>query len=400
MSVPAPVAEIIRALRADTLGPEWFRGRTSDDREIALSALVLGLAPMLEFRLRQWKLELEPPAMGQLRAAREAGQKRYAALTEQLGELLGALEAEGVRPLVLKGCHLAACVYPTPGLRPMSDIDLLFRPEELEGAHFTLLRLGYEMREKPAHLGPGIVKHTRTYRRPGPADATPNPYLSGDFNRTVEPHASLEESWFGLRCDITAGVLERSVSVQAAGWRGRGLGPEDLLLHLCVHLAFHLVMGAPSLVQLMDIDWVLRWGQPIMNWSEFLGRVAGTRSTPFVYVALFLADRTWGSAIPGEVLQALSRECPEAVRRHAERLSLEEVLARTQRAPLRTLGQRVLRGFQDRSEAARWAADLSGKWHVWRTLFAINRTDTGRMLMGRARLAPPFKRGAPKKSRP
>ena len=385
MTTASAITELIQALRAGTLGSEWFSGRVVDDDDLVVSALVLGLAPALDHRLAEWGIELAPRAKAKLGAIRQSSRERYAAIITQLGEILSALQREAVRPIVLKGCYLAAQIYPAPELRPMNDIDLLFREEELEAVDRVLVRLGYERHSKSRELGPGVVKHTRTYRLPGPSTETPNPYLSSASARTVEPHSSLEESWFGLRCDITPGVFERAQPFPVAGNEARGLCAEDLLLHLCVHLAFHLIMGAPSFVQLMDMDVVLRKfadpeGIPF-RWADFLGRVRSTRSAPFIYASLRLAGKLWGSPVPAEVEQQLSEHCPGPIRRYVGGLSLEDVLARTQNPPLTTIPQRLRRGLEDRLETSRWAVGLPARWRVWRTLFAVARTDTGRMIL-------------------
>src|SRR4029077_16469101 len=95
--------------------------------------------------------------------------------------------------------------------------------------------------------------HTTAFAAPGETSATPPPYLSAPGSRMIEPHRSLEESWFGLKCDLTPGMWARSQAIEIGGCQARALAPADVLLHLCVHLAFHLIMGSPSFVQLADL---------------------------------------------------------------------------------------------------------------------------------------------------
>jgi hypothetical protein len=259
---------------------------------------------------------------------------------------------------------------------------LLFRAEDLPAVEGVLRELGYGGRHKPADLGPGITKHTSTYKRAG-TNATPNPYLSAGPGHMLEPHRSLEESWFGLRCDVTPGVWERSVPVEIANQPARALSPVDNLLHLSVHLAFHLIMGSPSFVQLADIGVYVERVE--VDWDELVRRTLERRAAGYVYAALRLGRVVLNAPVPGEVLERLRRESPAGARRATDGLSIGEILRRTQQAPLRTSGQRLVRGVADRAETARWAQS-PGEWlRIWWSLVDFTRTDTWRLAMGRGK---------------
>ncbi|MBI3360235.1 MAG: nucleotidyltransferase family protein [Chloroflexi bacterium] len=384
--MPVATDLLFQTLRANAEGLSW-RPDAVDPDDLAVTAIVLGLAPLLHWRLETWNTTLAARAQVKLAATRQAALAREKAIHAQLAELLTALNARGLTPIVLKGAYLASAVYPAPGLRPMNDIDLLFRPGDLAAAETVLAELGYGAKEKSADAGPGVTKHTRTYRRGGEEARTPNPYLSADTGRTVEPHRSLEESWFGLRVDITPGVWDRSVEVMLAGQRALALSREDNLLHLAVHLTFHLIMGAPSMVQLIDLRFATeRWASEL-NWAKFHRRTLAARAAPFAYAALRLAHETLAAPIPAQVICDLASACSAPLRAQAERLNLADVMRRTQRPPLTRLGQRLKRGLEDRAEAARWAPTLDAKWRVWRTAFAVTRTDTGQIIARRLGLS-------------
>src|SRR4029077_20434653 len=143
--------------------------------------------------------------------------------------------------------------------------------------------------------------HTTAFAAPGETSATPNPYLSAGGERMIEPHRSLEESWFGLKCDLTPGMWERSVEIELAGQRARALAPEDTLLHLAVHLMFHLIMGSPSFVQLADLSVYL--DQCKVDWPAFLNRARQLRASGYAYGALYLAVQVLHAPVPSDVLQ-------------------------------------------------------------------------------------------------
>jgi hypothetical protein len=253
---------ILNALKPNQSAAEWAAVRSRqqiDWDDLVVRAIVLGLAPQLHHRLIGWGLEIPLKAKGKLAVTFQAQVARSLAIYDQVTEFLDRCQERGLEPVVLKGVHLAAAYYAQPALRPMNDIDLLFRPAELTQAEAVLAELGYQGKYKSPDMGAGVTKHTSTFRRPDAVSgATSNPFLSADSGRTIEPHVSLEESWFGLQVDITPGIWQRTERFQVAGRECRVLGIADLLLHLCLHFCFHVIEGAPSMVQLGDLLAVTR----------------------------------------------------------------------------------------------------------------------------------------------
>ncbi len=74
----------------------------------------------------------------------------FAAL-QALKPVLAELGRRGVEVLVLPGAPLLA-LYPDPGCRPMEDIDLLVRPEQVPAVTAALVELGFESPERYADL--------------------------------------------------------------------------------------------------------------------------------------------------------------------------------------------------------------------------------------------------------
>src|SRR5258707_939548 len=128
---PTSIGLLLAALKVGAAGPAWLAllaSSTVDQDDLAVTALALGLAPMLHYRLEGWEARLpDARAQAKLDFARQVETSRQAARRAQLAETLGRLP---VQPVVLKGAYLAECVYPALGLRPMNDIDFLFRPED------------------------------------------------------------------------------------------------------------------------------------------------------------------------------------------------------------------------------------------------------------------------------
>ena len=360
---------------------ENFELPLEDDWEdLTVTAIALGLAPLLHWRLSQ--IGLQPPAMAlaKLAVTRQAHARRNEAIAQQLAEILAACAGQNIKVIVLKGAVLAPLVYVEPALRPMNDIDLLFQPQDLSKTGRLLESLGYVGKHKRAAQGPGVVKHLSTYRRPGQAGSTPNPYLSAGGDRTIEPHGSLEESWFGLSVDITPGVWERARPISLSGQPAYRLSTHDMLLHLAVHAVFHVIMGASVFVQLYDISRVVDTWSRELNWPEFLQLTRAAKAQSFVYAGFYWAKTLYGTTISDAWLIELEQECSADLVSYIKSLDASGIFNRTQHAPLVTLKQRLRRGVLDRQEAARWADSLSDKWKVWQTALAFHRTDTANLL--------------------
>lgn len=372
---------LLQALQPQQTGTDWFNAAQQAEiawDDLAVRAIAFGLAPQLHYRLQQWGLTLPGHAAAKLLVTYRAQEKRYQAINTQLGELLSACTQHALHPIALKGAHLAALIYPAPALRPMNDIDILFPSDELTAAERLLRDLAYDGKHKSAEMGAGVSKHTSTFRRAGEQGATPNPYLSADSGRMVEPHTSLEESWFGLKVDITPGVRERAIPVTLAGQPAQVLAPDDLLLHICVHFCFHLIQGAPAMVQLTDVLAITQ--VEAIDWSAFCHQAITRRAAPYALASLSLGQKLLCAPVPSQVLAQLRLATPRLLRDRIDNLGLADVLQRTQQKPLTNLGQRIRRGFQDRAETARWAQDWRGRVAVWRTALAVNKTDTGQLL--------------------
>ncbi|MDH3674583.1 MAG: nucleotidyltransferase family protein [Anaerolineae bacterium] len=380
----APTVErLVHLVSGEMPADEMNRLNHDEWEKIAVMAIVIGLAPILHWRLEQSLFN--PPAitMAKLGVTRQAHAKRNEAIASQLAQILAGCASQDISAVVLKGAVLAQKAYPEAALRPMNDIDLLFRPEDLSGVGLLLERLGYQGKHKNQSHGPGITKHQSTYRRAGRVGATPNPYVSAGGDRTVEPHGSLEESWFGLKVDITPGVWERAVPVSLHGQPARRLWASDALLHLAVHATFHVIMGTTVFLQLYDIRQVIETWSNELDWSKLLGQAEQVGAEPFAYAALYWARRLFQAAIPDDILRTLASACPTHLVAHVRATGSWQLFRRTQQPPLVTLRQRLGRGISDRREAARWARSMGAKWQIWQTAVAIHKTDTAGLLTGR-----------------
>jgi hypothetical protein len=211
-------------------------------------------------------------------------------LYQELGTVISELQSAGVRAIVLKGAHLAACVYPDAALRSMSDIDLLVREPDLNRTRERLEHLGYS-RGKDWKLD----YHLPAFRK---TNAT-----------TIEVHWNIERPSARFAIDID-GLWKRAIPVEIGGRSAWALSAEDLLIHLCLHTAYHHKFGVHtpeglSIKHLYDVVAVLQHARKEFDWDQLARRANEWRAGKFVYCTLALVERLLQFSIPPGVLAQL-----------------------------------------------------------------------------------------------
>lgn len=214
--------------------------------------------------------------MERLRASETLWQRHVA---RALDGALGALEADGVRAAVLKGPALAERLYPEPGLRWSTDIDILVAEADTDRAVAALEPLGYAVEDR---LAAGYARRHHHHL-----------HLYGRRPPVIELHF---RAYVGFGVVIHAeDLLERARPHRTAGGgRCLVLAPEDEALYLAVHVAGHC---CDRLVWLYDLKLLVE-REPALDWELLAARArAAGVMTAFALVADVLAQRL-GLAIP------------------------------------------------------------------------------------------------------
>ncbi|HKV11596.1 MAG TPA: nucleotidyltransferase family protein [Thermoanaerobaculia bacterium] len=256
------------------------------------------ITPLLHRALQEPERRAVVPAavMGQLEISYFNTAAGSARIVSQLQAVLEASRAAGVPVLVLKGAHLAEVVYGDVTLRPMGDIDLLVKEADLSRAAQVLLGLGYGPQDTPgAKKDYSAHRHLPPFTRKG---AVP-----------IEVHGTIDESG-RFRIDAE-GLWQRAKTARIAGVEARVLGPEDLLLHLCLHTGFQHNFRVP-LRQIYDIAATVRHYEQELDWQAFVRMAEASGLSRVCYYALAAAESLLGVAAPAEALTALAAGCDEA----------------------------------------------------------------------------------------
>jgi len=110
----------------------------------------------------------------------------------------------------------------------------------------------------------------------------------------------------GFAVDVE-GLWQRSRPATVAGAQVRSLCPEELLLHLCMHISFQHRFSA-GLLPLCDIAETLRRFRQALDWGQLRERAVEWRAARCLYLSLRLAVDLLGAEVPDGVLPTLEPE--------------------------------------------------------------------------------------------
>lgn len=263
---------------------------TADWDELIRQSRRHSVTPLLYYRIKA----IDPPpsipaqVIQKLRKiylfSAESNMKRY----HELSKWLRSIQNEGIQVIVLKGAVLAELVYPNIALRPMFDVDLLIKAEDFWRIDEILSGAGFRS-DKGTLLSKRHVYWVRHIV-----------YMSKAIQ--LELHPKIYELP-NLR-PWTNAAHAKIASVDTLV-----LGPEDLLLHACIHLLDHMYIRedlSGYLIWWYDIASILEFYQEELNW-DYVMRVVREHEIEASINRVLRATSEWaGSYVPAEVLGQLA----------------------------------------------------------------------------------------------
>jgi len=151
-------------------------------------------------------------------------------LYHELGKVLKSLNEAKIPVIVLKGACLAEAVYGNIALRSMSDVDLLVKKNDLKKTAEVLKQCGYAAGydfQVEREIAANLHHHL--------------PPLAGPTKLQIEIHWTFfDYTYFEARDqdeEAVAQAWERAQSLVLEEAPCFMLSPEDLFLHLCIHLS-------------------------------------------------------------------------------------------------------------------------------------------------------------------
>ncbi len=219
---------------------------------------------------------------------------RNAVLFRQTSQIVTELAARGIQVILLKGMHLARYVYADPGLRSMADVDIMVRTEHLAETERVFLEHGFGPLPRP-----GIKEWCRTNHHLAK--------LRKDGAPEVEVHWNIQRPTGPFQIDVE-GLWQRSVPAILDGAPVRLLSPEDLLLHLTIHLSHQHHFRRAALKGLVDISTLISAEGSAIDWSLLAARARAWGAPGVLFTTLRLTTELLGTPVPAAVFAMLPHE--------------------------------------------------------------------------------------------
>ena len=255
-------------------------------------ALHHGVFPLLHKNLSKYfKDQVPPEVMARLKRQQFTLSAYVLFMAEELGRLVGLLDANNIPCLALKGLVLAQVVYNNLILRSSGDVDLLIRPEDFADVEQLLAEDGYLPYEKVADLK-GLRKKIYLW------ESRQFPFQRTDHVFSLDLHTGIMPPLYSLNLDFDT-LMERSLPVTISGNPIPSVGFEDMLQILCYH---GVKNRWETLKYVCDLSELVRV-RDNLDWDVILKRAEATRGRRILYLGLFLAHEVLEAPVPDAVMQ-------------------------------------------------------------------------------------------------
>jgi len=252
------------ALTAQVKETDWRR---------LFSLTTMSLYPFLHYVLKENRMLclIPPEASDVLERAKSDAVIRYMRRRTELQKVFAVFKAHRVEAAVLKGASLAESVYPMPYLRVMRDVDL-WVPEAQMGRACSLLEANGYVEKR--------VRGLESYPRDG-KEARFAKFFGYDL-LIIEVHSTLD---IHLPADSDETDAIWSQLVEHPVFCVKTLHPQDMLHHLCMHLAMRHRFEQ-GLLWLLDIRLLLlRYGLQL-EWNALAEQSRQQQTSKYLYISL------------------------------------------------------------------------------------------------------------------
>ena len=231
----------------------------------------------------------------------------------ELSQVLESFRTANIPVVVFKGAALAGESYGGWSRRPMGDVDLWLRDEDMHTAASLMERLGFRTKTKkdrPLALQSLAGGEVQFYKH-GLIELHWSPFAGWWLQRT----ATIDDGEIWQRAEPLVLNFEDSREGQIVASESlpelvRQLAAEDAIIQIAVHVAVNHQFGLAALRGLMDIALAIQ--TRLVDWKVVAARARQWRVSTAVWTVLDLANQLIG--LPGTE-EALSSLRPAALRR-------------------------------------------------------------------------------------
>jgi hypothetical protein len=220
---------------------------------------------------------------------------------EELGKVLKIFSNAALQVIVLKGAVLAEKIYGNLALRPMMDVDLLVKKEDLFCLDGQMKILGY----RPSDISVEDIDFS-------------SGYLTTLDYRSLSPNSpSFHVHWHFVNSTIPNESYIKNIKIEDI-WRDaektKIADVETLVMaphHLLIHLSEHALRVTHSLSKLSffcDIDEVVNSYQERLDWERLIKESHKFNLNRMVYLSLYFTAKFLKTKTPENVLLRLQPE--------------------------------------------------------------------------------------------
>lgn len=207
-------------------------------------------------------------------------------LFQKTEQIVQNFRQAGIETILLKGAALSLSYYNSSALRPMADIDLLIKPEDLPKALNLLEKNNWRL-------------------------ISGSPVLFMDVDPTCQfqdaDGGELDLHWQMMRdcwnADKTEDLWNDAFEIKIGNTPVKILSPTHQLFHVCWHGVQY--NPTPPIRWIADAMTVLRTSQDEINWEKLIGIAHLYRVDLMMFAALDYLDKNFAAAIPPEILRQL-----------------------------------------------------------------------------------------------
>lgn len=203
----------------------------------------------------------------------------------QVGTLFEKFNEESIDVIVLKGLVVRE-LFPKPEFRTMGDADILVHEEDLDRVSKLLKDQGYELEECKDEHGAHLAFVHKRYR-------------------PIEVHWTLiNDDYFNGTKEFESGIWKNAIPININKAKVLALSWEEQALHLCLHMAVHIVYGGFGLRQLCDLVLLLEHKAEEIDWNSFMTKAEECGAKVFVLAIFKCCEKLFQSKIPEAIVKS------------------------------------------------------------------------------------------------
>lgn len=276
-------------------------------------SMKLAISPIMFHNLRKAGVNGAIPIekMNQLKSLYYLNATHNLFIFNKLNEILNTFNEFNIPVIILKGGILAQVVYQNIALRSMSDIDLLVEKKDLINVRKIMQNLGYVQHD-------GWVEEKKVHSH------HLVPFTNQEKSIKIDIHWNLgmRENIFPIKMED---MWKRALKIKVFKYDSYMQSPEDLLIHLAIHLTFQHYCDL-GLRGLCDIYETIQFYKDDINWDYLVEISKKYRVGHLVYFALVLTQKVYSAEIPGKVFDLLQPRCSQIQLTRLKNTSIEDII--------------------------------------------------------------------------